>query len=90
MNSLWIERHDVDGVPSRMYMERVDGAYVWCDSRPCWESLTDPRCWIAFGPDQHYLSKSQKGNFRVPRRWKTAAAAIKAVDAEIPLKESKK
>jgi len=91
MNQNWTEKHDVDGVPSRMYMERIDGAYVWCDSRPCWQHLSDPRCWLAFDPKDQILNKAKRGKsqFSIPRRWKTADAAMKAVDAEIPLKKDK-
>ena len=83
----WVKKFEVDDVPSHHYFERSDGSYVWYDqSSP---NPIDPNCrmWVAFGPDQTYLSKDRrKGWMRVPRRWKTPEAAMKALDKEIPIK----
>lgn len=85
----WVERYDVDGAPSRLWYERTDGAYVWESSDHYYSNPLNPRCrlWMAFGPDQQYLFKAPITSPRchTPRKWQSAAAAMKALDREKPL-----
>jgi hypothetical protein len=79
--------------------QRIDGAIVkWDDSSP-YPNPMNPRSrlYTAWEPDpseralmmhRGRLRKDQKGHlyrFGFPRRWKTAEAAMKAVDKEFPL-----
>jgi hypothetical protein len=79
---------------------RSDGAVVkWDDSSPH-PNPAQPtaRMWTAFEPDpsQKYLAmhrgrtrKAQDGHMfkpGFPRRWKTAEAAMRAVDKEFPMR----
>lgn len=81
--------------------ERIDGAVArWDDRSPHPNSLNPAsRMWTAWepNPSQAYLMmrrgrvrKTMEGALSkpgFPRRWKTAEAAMKAVDNEHPLKE---
>lgn len=70
--------------------ERADGAVVRDVGASSPESkpwLPGHRGWMAFGPgpDEHnYLSMPFGKRFRGPRKWKTAEAAMRAVDREFP------
>jgi len=78
-----------------------DGAVVkWDDSSPYPNSLNpNSRMYTAWVPDSEqtqgpcwesadYLYWTRRDSeFRFPRRWKTAEAAMKAMDKEFPLKD---
>jgi hypothetical protein len=59
---------------------RTDGAEVVLNTGPA------KLHWVAYepSPSQHYLARP-RGRFTEPRRWRTAAAAMRAVDRERPL-----
>lgn len=60
---------------------RIDGALV--KFQMGWGGKMD---WIAFepNPSESYLARTN-GRLTWPRRWKTAEAAMRAVDREYPL-----
>ncbi|VVC05826.1 Uncharacterised protein [uncultured archaeon] len=79
-------------------LERKDGAVVeWDDSSP-YSFILNPRArfWVAYEPnpstravsmERGKIRKDEKGNpyrLRCPKRWKTAEAAMKAVDKIFP------
>lgn len=79
---------------------RSDGAVVMWDDRSPWPNpaITSARMWTAWEPDpsNRYLAMA-RGRLRqtmngvlskpgFPRRWKTAEAAIRAVDREYPFR----
>jgi len=71
--------------------ERSDGAVAkWSQESPYPNpALESARLWIAFEPDpsREYLSRGRRDSvLRWPRRFKTAEAAMRAVDLEYPLK----
>ena len=63
--------------------EREDGAVVRFDTGP-------PQMqWIAFEPDPsraYIVTRNAKRGFGFPRRWKTARAAMLAVDTKFPIR----
>ena len=67
--------------------ERYDGAVVanheFTHHDPS-NPNADVRCFVAFPPDSDRYLGFWRGHFYVPRRWKTAAAAMAAVDREFP------
>ena len=67
---------------------RSDGAVVRWDQSSPYPNPANPRSrmWIAFGPEPggEYLRQTSKHGLEWPRRWKTAEAAMKAVDREFP------
>jgi len=73
----------------QLYWERSDGAYVWYDNKTPYPNLLNPnaRFWAAYGPNERYLRKEKRRTWmHIPRRWKTAEAAIKALDREVPIR----
>lgn len=80
---------------SRQRYERSDGAVVkWDDDTPYSNPINPTaRMWTAWEPDpgESALMKRLRGRPRsvgVPRRFKTAIAAMKAVDKRWPEKSS--
>lgn len=78
--------------------DRTDGACVRIDhSVECSTSkpwLPNYRGWKAWGPGDHDLlafkrrsTRLRRSRFRIARKFKTAASAMKAVDAEYPLND---
>src|SRR5882724_12831759 len=67
---------------------RCDGAHVFWNHHTPYANPMNPRCrmWTAFGSDHIYLRYERKRRrSHWIRRWATAEAAIKALDAEFPL-----
>jgi len=74
--------------------ERIDGAVVKWDQSTPYVNPANPRglLWTAWEPDpsQQYLLRRSKRGKGFPRRWKTAAAAMREVDRIHPLESPKK
>jgi hypothetical protein len=66
----------------------IDESVACSTSRP-W--LPNYRGWMAFGPgdeEHNYLGFMRKRSlFRIPKKFKTAAAAMRAVDLAYPLRD---
>lgn len=73
---------------------RVDGAVVRWDDRSPYPNPCNPRSlmWTAWEPDpsERYIGKNvgRRGRRHVPRRFKTAEAAMREVDQLYPLKQA--
>lgn len=72
--------------------DRNDGAVVEWNQKTPYSNPANPnaRMWIAFGPppSELYLLQRSKRGFGFPRRWKTAKAAMIAVDTEYPISKN--
>lgn len=62
------------------WWERTDKAYVWKSEKP-----NDYLIWMAFYGPLRPLLKATRRMARIPRKWGTAVAAMKAIDKEVPL-----
>jgi hypothetical protein len=72
--------------------DRNDGACVKENLHSPYPNPLDPNCrlWCAYAPDGEYAISYGRRNtwMRIPRRWKTAEAAMQVIDREYPIKEN--
>lgn len=90
MSAPWTKRQTDGG---RVFYERSDEAYVWESTDGYYSNPASPTCrmWMAFDQRDRYLAKTMRFKLRrIPRKWQTAQAAMRAVDRELPLKRRRR
>lgn len=93
--SAWVHAHDERWVRCDNAVVRYDHAVECCTSKP-W--LPGHRGWMAFSPGEgdngllgYFPRRWKRGGFSgmmVPRKFKSAEAAMRAVDREFPVQAS--
>lgn len=87
----WRKKTETDGQATPIWFQRSDGAYVYPDARSAGVDPFNPtaRVWCAWGVDGLRL-KTKDGKHRsFGRRWRSAHAAMAALDLELPKGKSK-